>query len=1516
MVIISDSDAEAFIALEPAVEEIERLSVAELRVVAALNGFDLSQKANKAGLVSVVCQQLGLETESSNESEMSNESQRRREETEGNVMVRRLELELEIRRVELRTEEIKASRSRSPQPSFVLDKAVRLVPPFSENHLDEFFASFERLAIRLEWPRHMWTVLLQQSFRGKALKAYMALPDDEALNYEAVKRQVLSAYSLVPETYRQRFRGYKKTPEISHLELARSKREAFLKWRRASAAESFDELVELILIEDFYLTIYKEVAIHLAEKDFRTLEEAAKMADKYVLARKDAYVHRPGSGLVSQSQSKGMSGPKRQAGPPSQGKDTSKLVPVGRSKNNIQCSYCKKSGHVEQYCWRKMQAGKAKSLMLSSKAPEPEVVPEEQVKSVGVVNSESISQSPDIGYKNFISVGEVTVGEVSKPVTVLRDSGALQTLIRAGIVEGEETGERVVLSSIGGLNSAPLVKVHVSTDCFKGVASVAVLPNLPTEGVDLILGNDLAGGKMGRDPSPILQLKPEGSLDLTKLEKAMPQLFSLCAVTRSMSATHPPPASPGPVKENTDAQPDDVVDIASLFTHNDSVLVSSSADKSISGRQALIAAQREDEELAPLLEEAGDGEEEARPTSTFYLREGVLCRRWLPPTYPKEDLTWASVEQVMVPTAYRKALLEVAHDGRFAGHLGVRKTFERLSRAFFWPGIRKDVSQHCKLCHVCQMAGASNKRIPPAPLVKIPHLQEPFAELQVDVVGPLDKTRKGNQYLLTMVDTATRYVEAVPMRSVTATTIVRHMMNFFAQFGVPCNVQTDGASYFTGKVFKDFSVSTGFQHKVASPYHPQTQGVVERSHQTLKGILRKYALVFQNSWDDNLHFVKFVLRDMPSESTGFSPFELIFAHQVRGPLCHIKQRLLESEHKEFSLLEYIGEMRQNLIKCWKIAAEHLDESQSRAKHWFDKKARYREFQPGDLVLVLLPFKGNVFQAKFQGPYRVIKRVGEVNYVVATPERRRKQWLCHINMLKDYAHTSGEPLGAPVCLTNPVNPAEVEGEVEVGPLPVSCAEAWGENTAARAVLETGLGHLNDEQKEELLAVMDKYPNVFKDRPGLATSVVHDIDVCNASPVKQSPYRVHPHKAPLIQKEIDAMLQMGLIRPGASEWCSPVLLVPKPDGGQRFCIDFRRINKITKKDSFPLPRIEDCIERIGSSNYLSKVDLLKGFWQIPLSSKAQEICCFSTLGQTYLPLVLPFGLCNSPSTFQRLMHSVLAGIDNVVVYLDDILVFTDTWQAHINQLDSLFNALHNNNLVVNLSKCIFAQAQVPYLGHIVGGGVLSPPSAKVEAISMMAVPNTKRQVRRFLGAVGYYRRYIKNFADITLPLTDLLKKNTPFKWSEPCEKSFQGLKQVLCSYPVLVAPDFGKSFKLACDASDGAIGGILLQENEQEIDHPVAYFSKKLTPAQKNYATVEKELLSIVLSLNHFSFYLPPSEEVKIYTDHRPLTYLESFKTKNQRLTRWSLYLQNFNLKVIHVRGLDNVLADMLSRPVSV
>lgn len=274
----------------------------------------------------------------------------------------------------------------------------------------------------------------------------------------------------------------------------------------------------------------------------------------------------------------------------------------------------------------------------------------------------------------------------------------------------------------------------------------------------------------------------------------------------------------------------------------------------------------------------------------------------------------------------------------------------------------------------------------------------------------------------------------------------------------------------------------------------------------------------------------------------------------------------------------------------------------------------------------------------------------------------------------------------------------------------------------------------------------------------------------------------------------------------------------------------------------------------------------------------------------------------------MNQITEGLRNCTVYIDDVVLYTDTWEEHVADLERFFTRLEKAGLVVNLPKSEIGKACIIYLGHIVGRGEVRPRTAKIQAISQLPVPRNQRELMRILGMCGFYRKFVPNFAVVTGALTDLLRKSVKFEWSESCQVAFKQLKAILSSEPVLVAP-----FKLAVDACDIGVGAVLLQEDGSGVDRPVAYFSKKLNRHQRMYTTVEKEALALVLAIQHFEIYVSNGvREVKVYTDHNPLTFLEKFKTKNQRIFRWGLVLQPYNLAIEHVAGKNNVIADALSR----
>ena len=472
------------------------------------------------------------------------------------------------------------------------------------------------------------------------------------------------------------------------------------------------------------------------------------------------------------------------------------------------------------------------------------------------------------------------------------------------------------------------------------------------------------------------------------------------------------------------------------------------------------------------------------------------------------------------------------------------------------------------------MAGKPNQKPSAAPLKPIPAIDEPFSRVLIDCVGPLPKTRSGNQYLLTITCMATRFPEAVPLRNLKAPTIIKALIRFFTFVGLPKSIQSDQGSNFMSGVFQQNMYQLGIIQCKSSAYHPQSQGSIERFHQTLKTMMRIYCTDCDKDWDEGIHLLMFAAHESIQDSLGFTPFELVFGHPIRGPLKMLKEALLSDEEPPVNLLDYVMTFKHRLVKVCELAKRNLQCAQARMKIWYDRKTR--ESKAGDKVLALLPIPGHSLQARYHGPYVVERKVNDVDYVVVTPDRWKQRQLCHINMLKEY-HDEEEL--CTVAVTTLVDKGQRKLDVEKEGQHSEYIDDNGvrfNNSAALANLKSKLGHLPENESSELECLILEYAQLFPDTPTQTKVICHDVNVGSAEPIKQHAYRVNPQKREQLQLEVKHMLDMGLIEPSHSAWSSPCVLVPKKDGSFRFCTDFRKVSFLTKPDSYPLSRIEDCID----------------------------------------------------------------------------------------------------------------------------------------------------------------------------------------------------------------------------------------------------------------------------------------------------------------------------------------------------
>lgn len=493
---------------------------------------------------------------------------------------------------------------------------------------------------------------------------------------------------------------------------------------------------------------------------------------------------------------------------------------------------------------------------------------------------------------------------------------------------------------------------------------------------------------------------------------------------------------------------------------------------------------------------------------------------------------------------------------------------------------------------------------------------------------------------------------------------------------------------------------------------------------------------------------------------------------------------------------------------------------------------------------------------------------------------------------------------------------------------NCDTNFLQNTTDRIdtdqLLETNLqklrlDHTNDEERNKIYNLCKDYKDIFYcDQLPLTftNQVKHQIRTKNEDPIYVKQYRQSPAQAEEINRQVNKLLSEDIIQESHSPWSAPVHLVPKKMDASgevkyRMVIDYRRLNDITIDDKYPLPNINDLLDKLGKSTYFSTIDLASGYHQIEVEKADRQKTAFTANGH-YEFKRMPFGLKTAPATFQRTMDNVLRGLQGLhcMVYLDDVIVFSTSLEEHIRKLRLIFDRLRLNNLKIQLDKTEFLRKEVLYLGHVITEHGLKPNNDKIEAVLKFPLPKTTTEIKSFLGLVGYYRRFIPDFAKVTKPLTSCLKKRNKIIADKNYIDAFNKCKELLTHAPLLQYPDHDKPFILTTDASNVALGAVLSQGTIGN-DKPIAYASRTLSETESRYSTIERELLAIIWAIKHFRPYLY-GKKFYIYTDHRPLAWLNSLKDPNSKLTRWRLRLQDYNFEIIYKSGKQNTNADALSR----
>ncbi|XP_078232326.1 uncharacterized protein LOC144583105 [Pogona vitticeps] len=1037
-----------------------------------------------------------------------------------------------------------------------------------------FFSLVERAFVDFSVRETEKMTIMRSLISGSLAEVYAEMPEELMKDFAEFKKLVFARHGINAEQLRQRFRSITKKPEQTFTQVGAQLVRLLEKWLSQEGTETFQQLKDLIALEQFYSVLHGELKFQVRERKPKSVAEAAEIADFIYQIRKplgeEKSVGKPKETYSKYSQGPGKSqqgGGAHGEGKPSDMKPRPQIL-EGKpkqdekdSKYSRKCYFCQGKGHLISECEKLKQLKGIVPQDSSGTKPKAVFCVQKEQSSLslrepvamatqsGTVTSadQAEDNGPLVEVKRCLLVrtdsqlfetAGVDVGILDHQYRGLRDTCSQVTLCHPDIIPREYIipNESMKVAGIEGqVISLPVAEVPVNFQGWRGVWRLAISATLPAA---VLMGNDLAE-----------------------------HVKRVLVITRSQATT-------GTVQGGTDEPETEAEGSAEA-------VVETLTTDSRFGQE-----QKADATLQKCFEQVTDAQPTPETPVRFLEKKGILYRETLRNISKGGD---GIRSQLVVPEKYRPMILKRGHSDMFAAHLGVNKTQQRITQNFYWPDIGKQIREFCKQCDVCQRQGNSRDRTK-AKLCPLPVIDTPFKCIGVDIVGPLPKaTKRGNRFILTIVDHATRYPEAIPLTNIETNTVADALVGYMSRMGFASEIITDLGASFTSKLMKRLWQICGIKHKETTAYHPESNGLTEKFNGTLMRMIRAYLAENPNNWDQKLQSLLFAYRSVPQASTGFSPFELLFGRRVKGPLDLIKQNWEQiTQDDPQDVVTYIDSLRNDLKRNLELAAETLQAQKVRKKAWDDQNARERHFNPGEEVL----------------------------------------WprLCNENKLQ---------LGSP--------------------------------------------------------------------------------------------------------------------------------------------------------------------------------------------------------------------------------------------------------------------------------------EIKYLGHIVGGGVIKPLEAKIEAVRDWPRPNTKKKVKSFLGLVGYYRKFIPRFSEIAAPLTDLTQKKTDDRipWTSDCEEAFRRLKEALINYPVLRAPDFDREFIIYTDASNSGVGAVLCQEDENGDQHPVSYLSRKLQKGERHLATVEKECLAIVYAIQKAKPYIWGRHFI-LCTDHSPLQWLKTMKTHNSKLMRWALNLQDYDFEVKVVRGSVNCVADALSR----
>ena len=1387
------------------------------------------------------------------------------------------EHELELQRMKDLAQERQIEQKREHDQKKHLPKMNN----FKEERDDigSFLYRYEVMCKEHGWKPEKWGVYLGNYLDGSALSLFHQLSVDESNTYETIKEELLFKFQCDAEGFHEKFRNCKPKTDESYRAFYTRISQLFDRWLDMTGIDkTYEALYDFMVAEQMLAGSCKELQVYLKEKELVTTKDIISSANAYRSAHQGKDLAR--KGIITLANSNSQSAAAADQFTPSANRNQR----GGRQGFGQRGGSNHRGGSRGGYSNQSQRTSSQDHKQASQDRNFKQDTNRKKCTFCGRNNhikedcnyfkkhNASAAVTPLLGSACAANVPTARGKVNGQPAIIMRDTGASVAGVRRSFVPEDQILQETITVQMfdGAVKEFPTAKVEVRSPFFTGNVIACVIDAPP---YDLVLGN-VDGTKQG---------------DLILASTAVQQG---CVSTRANAK-----------KEAKITKP---------------LSIPATPELGVS-KEELVELQKQDLSLEEFRKKVGTKSEN---NVSYIFENDLLCRVF-------EDQNKDTSIQILVPVKLRKPLLQMAHECLLAGHGGRKRTTERLFSNFFWPKMQRDVKEYCRSCDRCQK---TSPKIPNIPLDFMPVITEPFSRISIDITGPFSPpSNDGHSYILSIIDVATRFPEAVALKKIDTATVAEEVIKVCARMGFPKEILSDNASQFTSDMMKEICRLMAIKQVHSSPYHAQSNGIVERFHGTIKPMLRKLTVLHPRDWHRYLPALLYACRDVPNASTGFAPFELLFGRRPRGPLDLIAEKWKGSaDQAQQSTFQYVCELQSFFEEAAKMVKMNVEQAARANKKYADRGSKPRKFNIDDEVLLFLPDNQNKLLMGWKGPFRV-KKCRQNDYIIEIDGKNR---LFHANMLKKYyrrdASTSiisnilsddkkliDKPVDNSEIIGNGYNPMESISCIASVFIPDDEDEDMSVNTLPPRIEETLDDaklddKLSDSMKKEMRKALESTEDLYKMDPGLfKQSLEHEIPVTSVHPVRKKQYPLPFSSKETLRAEVDYMEKIGVIERSSSPYCSPIVLIKKKDSSTRVCMDFRDLNKITIFDAEPIPDVEELFIKLAGKRFFTKVDLCKGYWQIAVKPEDRPKTAFQAPQGLFQFTRMPFGLVTAPATFARMMRQLDLESCSSMNFFDDILTASETWQEHLKDVQRMLKKLQENGLTVRPSKIYAGFRELEFLGHVVGDGKIRPEKSKVEKILSVSQPTSKKQVRSIMGLLGYYRRYIPGYSVITAPITDQLKgTKKSITWTPECEAALKTVQTALSNQPILILPDLNKKYTVQTDASNSGIAGVLLQEQGDKL-HPVAYVSRKLLDRETRYSTIEKECLAIVWTLKKLDRYLW-GQRFLLQTDHKPLTFLNSAMFKNNRILGWSLALQGYSFEVKEIAGRDNILADMLSR----